>query len=555
MKKDSKHNTIRPIKHPDKIINYWKNQKFIILLIVLSGTIFNVGMSLGPVYQGKLIDTLVDGQPLSLISKVAATFVVIIVVVQILRYVKRFYIRRFANNTSASMRYMIYNNLIHKGERELSKENMGTLMTNAISDVNVCTEGMRKFTTEIFDTGVLLTSYLVTLFIYDVKITAIAAIFTPIAMLIAEKLKKRIFKYTKAFRTATSEVAGATYELIDNVVLYRIYGREHDNREVYEEQLKDLEVKAVYANVWENSMQPIYNIIAMAGVVFIIYFGGKNVLADIWTIGQFSTYITVFTALAFKASKAAKLFNAVQKSQVSWRRIKPYLKEYEEISHNYDVPDDMSLVITNLCFSYESDKNILSDVNLSMSKGDFVGVTGPVACGKSSLGCIFLGEYQYLGSILLCGKELSEYSEFERSENIAYLGHNPHLISDTIYNNITLGDENGTDINEVLKMVCFDEDLKQMEEGINTIVGNNGVRLSGGQQSRIALARTLYHRRKLIILDDPFSAVDINTEKAIIENMKSIIKESMIILISHRMTMKDNLTQLVTLGKEGESNE
>ena len=107
---------------------------------------------------------------------------------------------------------------------------------------------------------------------------------------------------------------------------------------------------------------------------------------------------------------------------------------------------------------------------------------------------LFLGYPNYEGSLKINNKELRDYSEYERSNIISSLGHNPYLISDTIYNNITFSDEG--DISHVLNMVCFNEDLKFMEKGIHTLVGNGGVRLSGGQQARIALARTLYPKIK-----------------------------------------------------------
>ena len=167
----------------------------------------------------------------------------------------------------------------------------------------------------------------------------------------------------------------------------------------------------------------------------------------------------------------------------------------------------------------------------------------PIGCGKSTLGKIFLGNHNYEGSLKIDNKELRDYSEYERSKIISYLGHNPNLISDTIYNNITLGDEG--DISHVLNMVCFNEDLKFMEKGIHTLVGNGGVRLSGGQQARIALARTLYHKNKILILDDPFSAVDMNTEKIIIENLRKYYTDSLILLISHRLSIFKYLNQII----------
>ncbi len=538
---------IEPMKQPNKIINYWKKEKFVVACIIIFGLSFNITIILGPIYQGKLIDSIVGGNSLSSVVILAVTYVALIGTIQILRYFKRFYIRRFANSTSAAMRLMIYNNIMHKSTSELDNENTGNLMIRAISDVDLCVEGMRKFTTEVFDTGVLMISYLVSMLTYDVKITVLSIIFVPIAMVIAEKLKSVIYKYSKYYRKKSSEVADITYDAIENSMLYRVTGMEVKNRQRYNAELEDLQNKAIKANILENSMQPIYNVIAMLGIIMVIYLGGTKVINGGWTVGAFSTYASMFTAMAVKASKAAKLFNSVQKSQVSWKRIKPYLTEYKEkeISSNIH-NDDTTLSVENLSFSYEEGKeNIIEHISFEGERGEIIGVTGSIASGKSTLGISLLGLYPYIGRIKIDGKELKDYSEYERSQMISYLGHKPQLLSDTIYNNITLCSKK--DITSVLEDVCFDTDLDAMPNGQDTLVGNSGIKLSGGQQARIALARALFNKNKIIILDDPFSAVDMKTEEKIIDNLKNNYKDSLIILVSHRLAIFNRINKIILL--------
>ena len=538
---------IEPMKQPDRIINYWKKEKFVVSCIVIFGLSFNSAMILGPIYQGKLIDSIVGGGSLSSVVILASTYVALIGTIQLLRYFKRFYIRRFANSTSATMRLMIYNNIMHKSTSELKNENTGNLMTRAISDVDLCVEGMRKFTTELFDTGVLMAAYIISLLAYDVKITMLSILFIPIAMILAEKLKSIIYKYSIAFRKKSSVVAGITYDSIENAMLYRASGLEAQNRAKYNADLEDLQSKAIKANILENSMQPIYNVIAMIGIIMVIYLGGTKVINGGWTIGIFSTYIIMFIAMANKASKAAKLFNSVQKSQISWKRIKPYLKEYESKDTGSNINENCTrLSVENLGLCYADGKeNITENISFEGKQGEIIGVTGPIATGKTTLGLSLTGLYPYIGSIKIDGKELKDYSEYERSQMISYLSHKPELLSDTIYNNITLGNEQ--DITSVLKDVCFDTDLAAMPDGQNTLVGNSGIRLSGGQQARISLARALLNKNKIIILDDPFSAVDMKTEEKIIENLKNEYKHSLIILISHRLAIFSGINQVIFL--------
>jgi len=537
---------IKPMKDPNKIINYWKKEKFAVACIVIFGLAYNISMVLGPIYQGKLIDSVVSSDENSTIMTGAA-FVFIMVMIQFFRYFKRFYIRRFANSTSATMRLMIYNNIMHETLENINEENVGNLMTRAISDVDLCVEGMRKFTTEVFDTGVMMITFFISMLLYDVKMTLLSIVFIPAAMFLAEKLKTIIYKYSIAYRNKSSEVADITYSTIENAMLFRISGMESHNRSKYNNELEDLQNKSIKANLLENSMQPIYNIIAMLGIIIVIYFGGNKVIEGIWTVGIFSTYITLFISLARNATKASKLFNSVQKSQVSWKRIKPYLTEYKKKDTTLCKSDyGISLEVKNLSFCYpSSNENTIENVGFNLRQGEIIGVTGPIASGKSSLGLCFLGFYPYAGSIKINGKELSDYSEFERSNMISYLSHKSQLLSDTIYNNITLG--NGKNITDVLKDVCFDDDLKKMPEGQNTLVGNSGVRLSGGQQGRIALARALLNKNKIIILDDPFSAVDMKTEETIIENLRNNYKDSLIILISHRLTIFNKINKILLL--------
>lgn len=542
-----KKHAIKPLRQPDRIINYWKNDKPVAAFIIVFGLGYNIAAILGPIYQGKLIDALLRGDGLADLIRLAVFFVLMIAGIQLMRYLKRFYTRRFANQTGAVMRLMIYNSVINKSYLELQHEDIGDLMTKVLADVDLCVEGMRKFTTEVFDTGVLMASYLAAMLYYDVKITLLGAIFIPVAMIIAEKLKTIIYKYSIAYRTKSSIIAGMTYEYIEHAMLYRINGLERLSREKYHQELNDLQDQAIKANLFGNAMQPVYNVVAMLGVIIVIYLGGNRVIEGSWTVGNFSAYMIMFAALATKASKAANLFNSVQKSQISWQRIKPYFREYQSQDTAQDIRQGLtSLIIEDMSFHYpEAQENVIKSISLNARQGEIIGVTGAIASGKTTLGMSLLGLYPYTGSICIDGKELRDYSDYERSQMIAYLGHNPQLLSDTICNNITLG--GNEDISEVLHDVCLDEDLPAMPQGVDTMVGSSGIRLSGGQQARIALARTLLHKAKIIILDDPFSAVDMGTEEKIIRSLKNNYQQCLIILISHRLAIFSQIDRIVLL--------
>ena len=269
---------------------------------------------------GCLIDILSQNAVYKDMFILVVSYIVSIAVVQISRYIKRFYVRRFANNVNRRMKKILYGTLVLKSKTELESEGMGDIMTKAILDVDDCAEGMRKFTTEVFDTGVALAAYAGMLLVYDVRLALIAMIFPPISYMLAEKMKIIVQRTGAEYKRQSGILSNATLDRASNAITYRVYGREEDRRIAYEDNLSSYEKAAIMANIWNSSMTPLYRIISMTGIIFILYFGSKNVLGTgwkSWDIAAFTTFLACFIKLSDKSSKAAKLFNAVHKAQVS----------------------------------------------------------------------------------------------------------------------------------------------------------------------------------------------------------------------------------------------
>lgn len=548
---DNKNVTAHKTFKADRILSYFKEEWKVLLIITVSGVIYNLGLLLGPWFEGKMAGCLIDILAKNAVYKdmliLVIAYVISIGVVQVSRYIKRFYVRRFANNVNRRMKKILYGTLVLKSRTELEGEGMGDIMTKAILDVDDCAEGMRKFTTEVFDTGVALAAYAGMLLVYDVRLALIAMIFPPISYIIAEKMKVIVQKTGSEYKKQSGILSNATLDRATNAITYRVYGREADRKNAYEDNLAEYEKSAIYANIWNSSLTPLYRIISMMGILFILYFGSRNVLGTgwrTWDIAAFTTFLACFIKLSDKSSKAAKLFNAVHKAQVSWKRIKPLMIIQAK---DTDCKNQTSgrLDVQNLSFTYPDGKNVYNGISFTAEPGQIIGVTGPVASGKSTFGRTFLCEYPYEGSIMYNGCELKNAADNERTGIISYLGHDPELFNDSIKNNILLGDNK--DVNEYLKAVCIDKEVEAMEQGADTIIGSGGVRLSGGQAQRIALARTLCHKKPVFILDDPFSALDKNTEEQIYNNLRKMTEGSIVIILSHRLYMFPKLDKVIWL--------
>ncbi len=540
---------MKPMEHPEKISFYVKSEWRNLLIVTVSGLFYNIGLLAGPLFDGKLAQCLMDilngTRHFSDMAKLVLVYVIVISAVQVGRSIKRLYVRRFANNINRSMKHILYGNLIQKTRAELEQENVGAIITKAIADVDACAEGLRKFTTEVFDTGIALLGYAALLLWYDWRLALLCFIFPPCSYLIADKMKVVVQRTGAAYKESAGHLSAAVLDRVSGAVTYRVYGCEEQRNREYEMHLIDYEKKAVRANIWSSALPPLYHALSMAGVLFILTFGVKNVLGtgwSHWNIAAFTTFLSCFTKLSVKSSKAAKLFNSVQKAQISWHRIRPLMNQ---------VPDDScppvvspaSLHTEHLRVRNPEGTFLFDPVSFSAEPGEIIAVTGPVACGKTSFGKAFLCEQEYLGSIRFNHRELSGFSPETRRGIIGYLGHDCELFSDTIENNILLGIPE--DPAAYLSAVCFDEDLKQMPDGMQTQIGSGGVLLSGGQKQRVALARTLAHPRPVYILDDPFSALDKETEQEIFSHIRELAKSRIVLLISHRLYLFPQCSQVI----------
>ena len=523
---------------PNNVLFYFRAEWLPLVFVTLSGVFYNVGLLASPWFEGRLAQCLADilggSKTAEAMTVLVLAYLAVTAAVQAARFVKRFYVRRFANNINRRMKGILYSNLLRTSRSSLLKEGAGELITKAVSDVDDCVEGMRKFTTEVFDAGVALVGYTVMLFVYDWRLALLSLVFTPISYFCAARMKTPVQRAGAAYKKAAGALSGATLDRAENAVTYRIYGCEDARAERYENVLNDYEKNAVRSNVWQSALPPLYLAASGAGALFILWFGAKNVLGTgwkVWDIAALTTFLSCFTKLTVRSSKVAKLFNSVQKAEVSWKRIKPLMHSPEQLEE-LKTPQPADVTLDSLSFAY-GEEPIFSGLSLTAHPGDIIGVTGPVACGKSTFGRVFLCEAPYGGSVRFGRRELSTFSPREISGIIGYFGHDPELSADTVQNNVLCGSEQ--DAVPYLAAAALKDEVYAMENGINTVIGSSGVRLSGGQAQRLALARTFAHPRPVLILDDPFSALDRKTEDTVFAYLQDYAKDKVVFLISHRL--------------------
>ena len=287
------------------------------------------------------------------------------------------------------------------------------------------------------------------------------------------------------------------------------------------------------ANVWQCALPPLYLVVSNLSVLFILWFGAKNVLGTgwrAWDIAAITTFLSCFVKMATTSSKAAKLFNAVQRAEVSWKRIKPLMKTPEELAP-LQIPAGQTVEAQNLSFAYEGGENIFSGLSFAAQPGEIIGVTGPVACGKSTLGRTLIRMYEPTGGqIIFDGEDITKlegaklqpyhkrmqiifqdpYSALDPHHNVEEIIREPM----SLYTNASKSDID-EQIVELLKKVGMkaDDMYKYAYE------------FSGGQRQRIGIARALAVKPEFLLCDEPISALDVSIQAQVVNMLEDLQEE------------------------------
>ncbi len=519
----------------NKISYYFITNLHIVIPMCITALLFDGLTCFVPILEGKAIDSLLEND-FNIVLKYCIIFFSLVLFVQLNRFFKRYLVRVFGNKMALKMRTICLDTLFTKDLNYFVTNNTGDILNRNLSDIYDTTEGIRKMTTEVFDTFVLLLGYFTMMFISDWSLTLIGLPFLVISVVFSHYMKKIVYKKNKEYKEYLSINKNITINKLNNELYYRGFGVSKIYYDDYYKSLKILKRKSIMALLFQGSLEPLYLCICLIGLGLIMYFGGMKVInnnSEVFTIGSLSAFVTTYTFVSKKVGKLGKLFNSYQAFKVSWVRCKDYLSIDNNINNCF-IPLDDLLVVDNISHKYNEGFSI-SNISFNAKIGDIIGICGKVRCGKTTILRMLSGLYDYRGSAKLGGYEIKEYRNNPK-KYIAYCKNEVSIFSDSVENNITFNREG--DLDNALKVSKLDIDLDEIG-GLNKVLSHTNSNISGGQQKRLQMARELYLNCRLILLDDPFQSVNRDLAIEMINELKNY-KNSIIVLVSNN---KDILTK------------
>ncbi len=307
---------------------------------------------------------------------------------------------------------------------------------------------------------------------------------------------------------------------------------------------------------------PFMRFIGGVGIVLILWQGGMKVIHDRLTLGNLVQFALYYQMLMWPIIALGWIINVIHRGVASWRRIRSIMITQPEVVDPRPLapspPIRGKLEIQNLTFSYDADRTpVLRNISFLVEPGKSLAIVGPTGCGKTTLVNLLLHLYPVPpGTILIDDRDINEIPLETLRQSIGYVSQEVFLFSESIRENILFGVSDTSTISDeeiigVTQRAQLHRDLSMMPDGMNTIVGERGIMLSGGQKQRTGIARAFILERPILILDDSLSAVDTDTEEAILSGLTSTSRELTTILISHHISTVKNADHIIVL-EEGQ---
>lgn len=389
------------------------------------------------------------------------------------------------------------------------------------------------------------------------KLTLYTLLPLPILSVMIYKLSKAIHERSTLVQQMLSQLSTFAQESFSGVNVIKSYAIEPNRiaemeRISAESRTKNMSLVQVQA--WFFPMM-----ILLIGIsnVLVIFIGGSQYIAGQIELGVLAEFIIYVNMLTWPVATVGWVTSIVQQAEASQKRINEFLGQEPEIQDSnttFNILEETSIAFKNVHFTYDDTGiHALQGVSFALEAGKTIAVMGPTGAGKTTLLQLLSKTYlPHSGEVMLGGKSINDYAQNDIREAMGVVPQQPFLFSDTIANNIRFGKQDATEeeIQAAAKQAAVHDNIIAFSEKYETMLGERGITLSGGQKQRVSIARALIKQPKLLLLDDCLSAVDTETEEAILTSLKATNKNTTTVIVCHRVSSAKNADYILIL-KDG----
>ena len=449
----------------------------------------------------------------------------------------------------------MFSSLINADTKLIDTKHSGKFVTNLTNDVAMITNLVSTVILNLFKDSLTLIGLLSVMFYQNWKLSLIAIIMIPVASLAAKSLGKRISKVT----TQQMDHAGIlnTYliEIFKNHKLTKIFQKEDYERDRANKYIEALKKASKKINIVFVRASPIMEFLTGIMIAFLIFFSAKLISNKELEVSNFFSFLAAMM-LAYQPVRSLATLNiAIQQGLSGARRVLPiidYIPEIQDLQNSKElIVKKGDIKLENVDFSYDnSETKILRSVNISIPGEKMTALVGHSGAGKSTILNLIPRFYNVnSGDIKIDNQSIYNSKIYSLRKNISLVSQDTTLFDDTIINNISYANLNATknEVEEAAKYSFADEFIQKLPDKYDTMIGENGIRLSGGEKQRLSIARAIIKKSPIILLDEATSSLDAETENKIQQAITFLTKGKTTIVIAHRLSTILNANKIYVI--------
>ncbi|MET1307935.1 lipid A ABC transporter ATP-binding protein/permease MsbA [Vibrio parahaemolyticus] len=525
------------------------------LIVAVIALVIN---AISDTYMISLLKPLLDEGFGNADSDFLRTLPLIIFVMMFIRgtsgFVSTYCLSWVSGNVVMLVRRMVFNHLMHMPVSYFDKEKTGNLLSRITYDSEQVSAATSQALVSIVREGASIIGLLVLMFYNSWQLSLVLFAVAPVVAWGIGVVSKRFRKISKNMQTMMGNVTASAEQMLKGHKVVLSYGGQDIERQRFDKvsnQMRQQSMKLVTAQAAAN---PIIQMIASFAIVAVLYLASIDSIKEQLTPGTFTVVFSAMFGLMRPLKALTNVTSQFQRGMAASQTLFALIDlEPEKNEGKYTVErakGDVS--VKDVSFTYVgSEKPALEHVSFDIPRGKTVALVGRSGSGKSTIANLFNRFYDVdSGSITLDGRDIRDYELKNLREQFALVSQNVHLFNDTIANNIAYATEDKyqrSDIEHAAKLAHAMEFINKMENGLDTMIGENGASLSGGQRQRVAIARALLRDAPVLILDEATSALDTESERAIQAALDELQKDKTVLVIAHRLSTIEKADEILVV--------
>ena len=444
--------------------------------------------------------------------------------------------------------------------QQIENKHSGKYISNLNFDVNQITGMLSNSFLSFFKDGLTLIGLLTVMFLQNWRLSLIAIVMIPIASITAKKLGRRMGKVATEAQEKSGDLNKYLIDLFKNHKVIKIFQRENFENKRSEKFVDDLKKKSIKIATVFIRATPIMEILTGIMIAILIFYSGKLIMNGQLNINNFFSFLAAMM-LAYQPVKSLATINVgIFQGLSAGKRIIPIIDTKNNISSNESLGElklnEGSINFSNVNFNYESnlDNRVLKDININIAGNKMTALVGHSGSGKSTLLSLIPRIYDPIsGKVEVDGQNIKEVKLSSLRKEISIVDQNTTLFDDTVLNNIKYAkpDASNDEIYKAADMAMCTDFINKLENKFETKIGENGIKLSGGEKQRLSIARAFLKNSKIILLDEATSSLDSETEEKIQKALEKLISNKTTIVIAHRLStiLNSNIIYVLDKGK------